>query len=78
MTVSQTLFKQFQKLLEKSQETFAVESVFSIVIGGWIGQLKLLKRRVKCFKEVITKEVFLGVFQNLKNSNFSEHPLKNV
>ena len=78
MTVSQTLFKQFQKLLEKSQETFAVESVFSIVIGGWIGQLKLLKRSLRCFKEVITKDVLLGVFQNFKNSNFSEHPLKNV
>ena len=78
MTVSQTLFKQFQKLLEKSQETFAVESVFSIVIGGWIGQLKLLKRRLRCFKEVITKDVLLGVFQSFKNSNFSEHPLKNV
>ena len=55
-----------------------MESVFSIVIGGWIGQLKLLKRRLRCFKEVITKDVLLGVFQSFKNSNFSEHPLKNV
>ena len=47
-----------------------MESVFSIVIGGWIGQLKLLKRRLRCFKEVITKDVLLGVFQNFKKQQF--------
>ena len=38
----QTLTQQFQKFSEQSQESFAVES--GMVIGWWVGQVKLLKR----------------------------------
>ena len=41
-----------------------MEIVFGIVIGEWIGQFEFFKRNV-------IKDVFLIIFQNLHNSNFS-------
>ena len=41
-----------------------MESVFDIVVGGWIGQLKFFKRNA-------IKDAFLIIFQNFHNSNFS-------
>ena len=41
-----------------------MESVFAIVIGGQIRQLKFFKRNA-------TKDVFLIIFQNFHNSSFS-------
>ena len=41
-----------------------MESVFGIVVAGWIGQLKFFKRNA-------VKDVFLIIFQNFHNSNFS-------
>ena len=36
--------KKFFHFSAQSQKTFPVESVFSLVVGKWIGQLELLKR----------------------------------
>ena len=47
----QTLLQLLWKISEQAKETLVVESVLSIVIGGWIGQLKSLKRNA-------TKDVF--------------------
>ena len=44
MIPTQTLSQQFWSFLEQTKETLAVESVFGIVIGGWIGQLEFFKR----------------------------------
>ena len=41
-----------------------VDSVFGIVIGGWIGQFEL-------FKSNTTKDVFSLILQNSQNSSFS-------
>ena len=60
----QTLSQQFWSLSEQTKETPAVESVFGIVVAGWIGQLKF-------FKGSAIKDVFLIIFQNFHNSNFS-------
>ena len=37
------LSQQFWSFSEQTKETLAVESVFGIAIGGWIGQLKFFK-----------------------------------
>ena len=42
-----------------------MESVFGIVIGGWIEQLEFFERNA--IKDVF----FLMIFQNFHNSNFS-------
>ena len=47
----QTLLQLRWTISEQAKETLVVESVLSIVIGGWIGQLKSLKRNA-------TKDVF--------------------
>ena len=47
----QTLLQLLWKISEQAKETLVVESVLSIVIGGWIGQLKSLKKNA-------TKDVF--------------------
>ena len=47
----QTLLQLLWKISEQAKETLVVKSVLSIVIGGWIGQLKSLKRNA-------TKDVF--------------------
>ena len=60
----QTLSQQFWSFSEQTKETPAVESVFDIVVGGWIGQLKFFKRNA-------IKDAFLIIFQNFHNSNFS-------
>ena len=44
MIPPQTLSQQVWSFLEQTKETLAVESVFGIVIGGWIGQLEFFKR----------------------------------
>ena len=41
-----------------------MDSVFRIVIGGWIGQFEL-------FKSSTTKNVFSLILQNFQNSSFS-------
>ena len=41
-----------------------MEPVFCIVKGGWTGQIEFFKRNA-------TKEVFLIILQNFRNSNFS-------
>ena len=46
-----------------------MESAFAIVIGGYIGQLKI-------FKKNATKDIFLIIFQNFNNSCFSNIPWK--
>ena len=46
-----------------------MESVFVIVIGGYIGQLEFFKRNV-------TKDVFLIIFKNFHNSSFPNIPRK--
>ena len=45
-----------------------VDSVFGIVIGGWIGQFEL-------FKSNTTKDVFLIILQSVHNSSFSKQQL---
>ena len=52
------------KFLRTNKGTLAVESFFGIVIGGWIGQLEFFERNA-------IKYVFLIIFQNFHNSNFS-------
>ena len=48
-----------------------MESIFGIVIGGWIGQLEFFKRKA-------TRNVFLNNFPKLSWQQFFQHPLKNV
>ena len=43
------------KFLRKTKETLGVESVFSIVICGWLGQLEFVKRNA-------IKGIFLIIF----------------
>ena len=50
-------------------ETLAVESVFAIVLGGYIEQPKFFKRNA-------TKDVFLIFFQNFHYSSLSNIPWK--
>ena len=38
------LSEQFKQFSEQTNEAFAGESVFGIVTGGWMGQLKFFKR----------------------------------
>ena len=53
------------KILGTSKGNTCVESVFFIVIGGWIGQVEFCKRNA-------TKDgVFLIIFQYLHNNSFS-------
>ena len=47
------------------------KSHFSVELSGWIGKLKLFTRHA-------TKDVFLGILVNFKNSSFMEYPLKIV
>ena len=63
MIPPRTFSRKFWKLSGQAKETLAVELVFGIVIGRWIGQLKLFKRN-------ITKDVFLIIFQYFHNSSF--------
>ena len=58
------LFLQFRKSSKQTKETLVVQSVFGIVIGGWIGQLKFFKRN-------LTKDVF----DNFTKLSFFQHPL---
>ena len=58
MIPTQTLSQQFWSFLEQTKETLAVESVFGIVIGGWIGQLEFFKRNA-------IKDVFFDNFPKL-------------
>ena len=58
MIPPQTLSQQFWSFLEQTKETLAVESVFGIVIGGWIGQLEFFKRNA-------IKDVFFDNFPKL-------------
>ena len=44
MIPPQTFSQQFWSFSEQTKETLVVESVFSIVIGVWIGQLEFFKR----------------------------------
>ena len=60
----ETLSQQFWKFSEQTKETLVVESVFCIVIGGWIWQLEFCKKNA-------TKDVFLVIFQYFHNSSFS-------
>ena len=46
-----------------------MDSVFRIVIGGWIEQFEL-------FKKNATKDIFLIILQNFHNSSFSNILLK--
>ena len=54
---------------KQTKEAFLLESVFVIVVGGYIGQLEFFKRNV-------TKDVFLIIFKNFHNSSFSNIPWK--
>ena len=58
MIPTQTLSQQFWSFLEQTKETLAVESVFGIVIGGWIGQPEFFKRNA-------IKDVFFDNFPKL-------------
>ena len=58
MIPPQTLSQQVWSFLEQTKETLAVESVFGIVIGGWIGQLEFFKRNA-------IKDVFFDNFPKL-------------
>ena len=50
--------------------TFALNSAFNIVMGGWFDNSNHLKGMERCFFGG-------GIFQNFQNSSISEHPLKN-
>ena len=52
-------------------QDFSERSIFSKVISGWNGHLKLPTRNA-------TKTVFFGIFQNLQNSSFSEQRFNKV
>ena len=52
------------KFSEQTKEILVVDSLFCIVIGGWIAEFKLFKRNA-------TKGVFLIILQNFHNSSFS-------
>ena len=58
------LSQQFWSFSEETKETLAVESVFGIFIGEWIGQLEFFKRNA-------FKDIFLLInFQNFLYINF--------
>ena len=59
----QMLSQLFWKLSEQTKETLAVEPVFFIAKGGWIGQIEF-------FKKNATKEIFLIILQNFRNCSF--------
>ena len=50
------------------QETFVAESVFSIVVSGWIGQLEILKRNSGAIKEYVVIPVKFQNFNLLMNA----------
>ena len=62
MIPPQTITQWFWSFSEQTKETLAAESVFGIVIIGWIGQLDFFKR------DAIKDGVFLMIFPK---SNFS-------
>ena len=59
------LSQQFWSFSEQTKETLAVESVFGIFIGAWIGQLEFLKG-------TLLKTFFFINFQNFCNIKFSK------
>ena len=62
MIPPETLSQQFWSFSEQAKERLAVESVFGIVISGWIGQLDFLKWNA-------IKDGFFDDFQNINFSN---------
>ena len=60
----------FEKSGNNKENTFAMVSLFRVVIGDrWTGRLKLLKKNS-------IEDIFLGIFQNFQANSFSEHPLQ--
>ena len=61
---SQTLSQQFWSFSEQTKKKIVVESVFGIVISGWIGKLEFFKRNA------IKDGVFFFIFQNFITAIF--------
>ena len=66
VTYSPSNFEKFSKQIMKLP---VVESFFCRVIGGWIGQFELFKRKA-------AKDAFSMILQNFHNSSFSNIPSK--
>ena len=62
MIPPQALSQQFSSFSEQKEEILAVESVFGIVICGWIGQLEFFKRNA-------IKDIFVDNFHNIDFPN---------
>ena len=63
---SQTLSQQFWSFSEQTKKKIVVESVFGIVISGWIGKLEFFKRNA------IKDGVIFFYFPKFHNSDFSK------
>ena len=77
-TIEKLFNQQFKEISEHSQKTFVVELVFSIVIGGWIGQLELLDcRPITLGQKTQFYKDFCKIFEILEHP-FSSDDFKKI